>query len=368
MKAMLMTGAAALGLLVSGCATTAGTMSAGEVPAYMVPVVETTAVSRAADCDRACLEGMVDAYFAAVIADDPSMAPLSPDVRFTENGQLLPLTEGLWKSMKSAGGYRLFVTDADAGQVTLLTTVTEDGRQASDPGIPAILALRLKVENGLITEIEQDIERNPDSANRIEAMGSPRPGLLAVVPEAERMSRADMIVTANKYFTGMASNDGKGDYPFADDCNRIENGGQSTNVPTPAGQTRPDPATSLGYSGQWTCREQFESGLLHFVTQIRDRRYVAVDQERGLVAAFAFFDHVAGSTRTFQVPDGRTVTAGPSQPWTWQIYEIFKIQDGQIHEIEAFLTRPPYGMISGWSTWEDGHSQEIFDVTGYTEE
>jgi hypothetical protein len=166
----------------------------------------------------------------------------------------------------------------------------------------------------------------------------------------------------------MASNDGRGDYPFADDCHRIENGGVSTNVPTPPGQTRPDPATSLGYSAQWTCREQFESGLLHFVTQIRDRRYVAVDQERGLVAAFAFFDHVAGSTRTFQVPDGRTVTAGPSQPWTWQIYEIFKIQDGQIHEIEAFLTRPPYGLTSGWSTWEDGRSQEIFDVTGYAEE
>ena len=70
------------GLLLTGCAT--GTTMAGgatEVPAYMVPVVQTTTVSRAADCDRACLEGMVDAYFAAVMADDPSMAPLSPNVR-----------------------------------------------------------------------------------------------------------------------------------------------------------------------------------------------------------------------------------------------------------------------------------------------
>ena len=97
----------------------------------------------------------------------------------------------------------------------------------------------------------------------------------------------------------MQRNDGKGDYPFHERCDRIENGGRSTNAPTPAGQTRPDPKTATGYSAQWSCREQFESGLLYFVSRIRDRRYVAVDEERGVVAAFAFFDHVAGSTRNF---------------------------------------------------------------------
>ena len=119
------------------------------------------------------------------------------------------------------------------------------------------------------------------------------------------MSRADLIATANKYFTGMQQNDGKGDYPFAPDCNRIENGMQTTNRPTPAGETRPNPATATNYSAQWSCREQFESGLLHFVTRIRDRRYVAVDEERGLVFAFVFFDHAAGDTRNFTTPNGR---------------------------------------------------------------
>ncbi len=38
------------------------------------------------------------------------------------------------------------------------------------------------------------------------------------------MSRADLIRTANYYFTGMAPNDGKGYYPFTDDCLRHENG------------------------------------------------------------------------------------------------------------------------------------------------
>src|SRR5262245_39619942 len=84
------------------------------------PPVGATSRSRAADCDRACLEGFVDRYFAGVIADDPKLAPLAPNVRFTENGQLLPLREGLWKSMKAAGKYRLAVTDPDAGQIALI--------------------------------------------------------------------------------------------------------------------------------------------------------------------------------------------------------------------------------------------------------
>ena len=184
-----------------------------------------------------------------------------------------------------------------------------------------------------------------------------------IVPQAERMSREDLIKTANMYFSGMQQNDGKGVYPFTDDCNRIENGRQATNVPTPLGQTKPDPATATNYSAQWSCKEQFQSGLLHFVTRIRDRRYVAVDQERGLVLSFAFFDHAAGKTRHFTTPNGREVTAGPTSPWTWEIAEMFKIEKGKIHQIEAILDRCPYGMNSGWSSWEDGRSDRARDVT-----
>ena len=39
------------------------------------------------------------------------------------------------------------------------------------------------------------------------------------------MSRADLIKTANMYFSGMQQNGRKRRvYPFTDDCNRIENG------------------------------------------------------------------------------------------------------------------------------------------------
>jgi hypothetical protein len=249
-----------------------------------------------------------------------------------------------------------------AGEVAFFGSIEEDGREPTQ-GAPAAIALRLKVRNLQITEIEQIVIRNQEeAAKRIDAM-TPNPIYLETVPASRRMSRADMIATANKYFTGMQQNDGMGDYPFANDCNRIENGRQSTNLPTPAGQKRPDPKTSLMYSAQWSCMQQFKSGLLHFVTRIRDRRYVAVDEERGIVFAFGFFDHSGGSTRTFRVPDGRVVTAGPAQPWTWEIAELFKVQNGKIHKIEALLQRCPYGMNSGWSTWEEGRSDHARDVT-----
>ena len=320
----------------------------------------------AADCDRACLEGMVDTYFKALIDDNPGEAPLAANVRFTENGQHLPIGEGLWKSMKAAGHYRLFVTDVQAQVVTLLTTVVEDGRNP-DSGLGAAMALRLRIHAGEITEIEQMLLRDDRTAKRIEALDQPRKVFLTPVPKDERMSRKDIIATANKYFTGMEGNDGLGDYPFADDCNRFENGMQTTNLPTPEGEKRPDPETSIIYSAQWSCLEQFKSGLLHFVTRIRDRRFVAVDQERGLTMAIDFFDHMAGSTRTFKTPSGKTVTTGPTQPWTWFVAEVFKINDHKIHQIEALLTRPPYGMNSGWSTWEQGLSSQARDVTGVPE-
>lgn len=311
------------------------------------------AQSKALTCDRACLDGFVDKYLDAVLAHDPSKAPIAKGAKFTENGQRLDLGDGLWNTMDGKGTYRVLVPDVATQQVAFLGSISEEKA-------PAMIALRLKIAKGQIAEIETFIQRSPSSARGFERIGYK---WTDEVPPAERMSREDLIKVANMYFSGMQKNDGKGVYPFADDCNRIENGSNSTNQPTPEGQQRPDPKTARNYSGQWSCREQFESGLLHFVTRIRDRRYLAVDPERGLVFSFAFFDHSAGDTRTFKTPDGRTVTAGPDQLWTWEIAEVFQIRKSLIHQIEATMERVPYGMPSGWSNWEDGLSDRAQDIS-----
>ena len=330
--------------------------------ALLLASVATAAAAQQSACDRRCLESIVERYLDALVKHDPRAVPIAATARYTENGQRLTVGDGLWRSVRSKGKYRLIVADTEAQQVAFVGTLEEEN---ADPllGTPALIALRLKIAAGEITEIEQFITRSVDAAKRVEALGKPHPTFAEAVPPAQRMSRADLIATANKYFTGMQQNDGKGDYPFAADCNRVENGMQTTNRPTPAGESRPDPKTAPNYSSQWSCSEQFQSGLLHFVTRIRDRRFVAVDPERGLVFSFVFFDHAAGETRNFETPNGRKVTAGPAQPWTWYIAELFKIEGGLIHRIEATLERVPYGMTSGWSSWEDGMSDRARDVT-----
>ena len=153
-------------------------------------------------------------------------------------------------------------------------------------------------------------------------MGQPHPVYREVIPEAKRPSREDLIETANYYFTGLARNDGKGYYPFTADCERFENGISTT---------------------QTNCKAQFENTLRGIVSRIRDRRFVAVDRERGIVFSFAFFDHEQIN-------------------WTWQLAELFKIENGQIRRVEAVFHRAPYGMPSGWSTFEQAMSEAIQSV------
>jgi hypothetical protein len=290
-----------------------------------------------AGCDRDCLKKYVDDYLVAMRDRDADSALFARHVRFTENGVQLPFgREGLWFSMSGIGNYRFYVPDVETQQVAFLGTVRETGAGDSDGDLVA-LALRLKIRDGRITEIEQLASRPanvnssrgdfPPTGQGMEAMIAPHPIFATPIPEAQRATRAELIETANYYFTGLENNDGKGYYPFTDDCVRFENA-----------------VDVLAMSGtRTTCRKQFEEGLKGIVDRVRDRRFVAVDREYGIVYSFAFFDHHRIN-------------------WTWQIAELFRIENGQIRRIEAIFHQAPFGMPSGWSTWEQAMSSEIQDV------
>lgn len=303
-----------------------------------------TSVPSSLNCDRVCLESYADKYLDAVINHDPTKISLSQSVKFTENGQRLAIGDGLWNTANARGSYNLYVADPQTGQIGLFGTIRENDE-------PALLALRLKIENDLITEIETIVARDTSAALLLEKLGKPHPVYLQDIPEEERLSREDLIKVSNMYFTGLEKNDGKGIYPFTDDCNRIENGQQTTNNPMD------NPETGFDFRGLGA-REQFESGFFRFVTRIRDRRFMLVDEERGLVFAFVFFDH-AGNVQNFELTNGQTVSINVIRPWTWEIAEIFKIEKGLIRQIEVVSIEAPYGMNSGWSEWEDGLSSRI---------
>lgn len=274
-------------------------------------------------CDRACLEALVGDYLTALAAHDPRKLPVSHDVRFVENGQALTFGQGSWASIDGLGTYRHIFADPQAGAAAAIATVKENGALV-------ILDLVLQVANHRITGVETQVVRDPIGAARYEALGAPEPLWLQAAPSADRVSRAVLTATADKYFQGMQRDDPKGDYSFFDpDCNRLEHAQQTTNVKTtqPYGHVADVDFASMG------CQAQFQTGFLGFVTAIRDRRFVVVDEERQAVFAFADLDH-NGTVRVLHMSTGKDEVVPPyfNVPRTLQVGEAFRMRGARIQD------------------------------------
>ncbi len=326
-------------------------------------------------CDRACLENFVDQYMDALIAHDPKKLPMTARVKNTEDGVRLNPGDGFWRTALAKGSYRLFVTDPETGHVTFMGTMREVNTPMPNP---VIIGIRLKVVNRQVSEIENIVVRDVKAATNLEKWGMPNPVFLAAIPAAQRASRAELVRVANLYLSALEKNDGKRIPPFADDCQRIQNGVQTTNNPDAAAQMAPpagrggrggrgkqapapEPPQPQGLQiniGAMGCAEQFKLGYFNFARRVRDRRFVAVDHERGLVMVIAELDQPAGKYATFKLADGREITAGPVRPTTLEVFEAYKIEAGKIHRVEEIQITVPYGMLSGWSSYEDGMSSK----------
>ena len=108
-------------------------------------------------CDRACLIALADSYLEALAARDPGALPLSDHVSFVENVKAMRPGEGLWASAAgTATGFRIYVPDPGQSAVGIMTVID---RQTENGIVPALLAVRLRVEAGKITEAEHQIGR-----------------------------------------------------------------------------------------------------------------------------------------------------------------------------------------------------------------
>jgi hypothetical protein len=289
-------------------------------------------------CDRECLNGFVDQYMAAVAAHDPSKLPTTANVRYTENNVEMPLGEGLWQTSDGWGSYKVFVDDTQAGQVGFLAVANEDGNLSCFAG-------RLKIVGQKVSEIEIVAARperpSPPSENGI-PIGGPanlhdKPLFSEVAPADQRVSREKLIQLASRYFDTIQLNTGKIYTTFDPDCQRMENGSVTANNPNAT-----NPVAKMG------CQAQLETGLLKIVTRARDRRFV-VDEDKQMVFVATFFDH-NGTVRHNKLVDGsvRNIGLPFDRPYTFLIFELFKIKDGKIRQIEAVLTTVPYFMPSPW--------------------
>ncbi len=291
----------------------------------------TTLPVQAQDCDRACLEGFMNQFLDALLAHDPSTLPLAPTLRYTENGQDLAVGDGLWQTYTKHADYKLYVADPAAGQVAYLSVIEEGAT-------PVIAYFRMQVANQQIAEMEILIARG--SMGTLENLVTPKPIFLETLPPEQRRSREEMVRITDSYFTGLDTEESGANVPFHPDCQRQENGAILAN----------NPDAAEGSMQRLGCKEQFDTGFSTIVTDVRERRYLVLDEERGLSYAVVFFDH-DGTAKTMGGVGGvtREVGAPFNRPLTFMIGEMFKIVDGQIRQIEAVIVTVPFGMPSGWS-------------------
>jgi len=274
------------------------------------PILAQQPAARAAnaDCDRACLTGLLDQYIDGLARGDHSALPLGEGFRFTENSQALPLGEGLWKSITSAGGFRQDYIDTRK-QIAATHVEMLEGKN------PILLSAVLHTRNGRITGIETLVQRyTPTSRFQPRVLGGPIRGMNDPVPAGKRMSRAAMIKTALTYTEGLrVGNFTDAGTPFAEGSYRVENG----NITAGEGCGRDD-------CGLYTQNIFVHPGIIASVA--------AVDEQNATVLLWMNF----GDTGSYE-PGNALIT-----------FEAFKVWGDQIHSINAFLNTQPQAVGRFW--------------------
>ena len=288
-------------------------------------------------CNRACLYGFVDRYLAAIEKHDPSALPAAPGLRYTENGADVKLGDGLWRTVTGDTPHQARAADLKTGEVAVLGQFREGEK-------PVSFATRLKIDNGQIAEAETVIGRSftpthPSMPAEI------RPGLRTIVPESERISRAEMIATANRNFDNLLHNDGS---HFASDCQRIENGMPMSGNPQLHYPITPIPGKPVPPFGSMGCQEQVEAHLFDTLDSVDPRRFVVVDEEQQVVFGVLSL-RLYGRTACNDIPGyGKTCPARETKPMSLLSAEMLGVRGGKVHEVEVVFTRMPYDAKQGW--------------------
>jgi hypothetical protein len=241
-------------------------------------------------CDRACLLGILQKYLDALAARDLTRIAVSTGVKYTENGTVLNLGDGLWKTASMIDPMeRLDFADPPQGQVASQVVVYENGSS------PVIYQVRLRVVNGEITEIEAMAVRQQDAANGFfdPANMKPQPVFLATIDPASRMTRDQLKTVVDLYIDYLDGMTNASGVPFDANCARYENGVET--------------ATPGSFATQaWSFNVV--------------RRYLVFDEEAGI--AWGLFPFT---------PDANTLVVG----------EAFKVMSGNIMMIQAVMANMP---------------------------
>jgi hypothetical protein len=218
------------------------------------------------ECTRAFLDGLLDDYFAALSAGDPSTLPLAASVKFTENAEVTEIgTTDFWMN---AG-------DTKHSQRALDTEACSAAAQAVIPegATDLPVALRIKAEGGELTEIETIVVRPGDYTASFAVDSNPA-AIIAIaddigwhdeVPEAQRASRQELTSWIDKYFRAFPA----GVCNVTPACRRLENGGGDFQCT----------------AGGATCSANTPTSGGEFIPRV-----IVADEVRGIAAGFTIFD------------------------------------------------------------------------------
>jgi hypothetical protein len=266
-------------------------------------------------CDRECLRGMATRVLYALVDHDSSKLPVAADLRITEDGVEKPLAQiGLFKTVTRLRGYRQDIIDERAQQSIAGVLVEE-------AGAPVILVIRVKVQDEKLTELELVAARSRAEglSFTIDTYNAPSEEMTFVPDPSQLATREQAIEIALHYPKGLNSTQTFASVgtPFAAGARRVENG---------AVMAGPDCVFSP------TCKDIATQSLeifkrLGHVTV----RSVYVDERMGIV--------VLRLSWNVRGPGSDKLTT----------FELFKIYDGQIHKVEAFIRLlAPDLELGGW--------------------
>jgi hypothetical protein len=261
----------------------------------------------ASGCHRECLRGFITLYLDALVKRNPAALPVADTVKFTEDSVQMKLGEGLWKQASGLRSYRQDFLDARAG-------VAGSHVIAEEAGAPVMLVLRLKVVNRKITEVETAVIRNQKEGAvfDVETLVAPSSQMNLELQPSQRHSREEAVRIAAFYPAGLkAGSFVKVDAPFAPAAYRLENGrlmaGPGCTFRAGCGDIKTQPSPE---------RPTLKSRLL------------AVDEEAGIVWYWLAWDR----------PENRKLV----------VWEAFKVYDGKMHAVEAFMQLEPLNQGTGW--------------------
>jgi hypothetical protein len=283
----------------------------------------------ASACDKKCLESIGDQYRAAYLKHDPSLAPISKKVRFSENNVEMGFPDASWDTVTKEVGTPLTLSDPKTGNVGIYTAIMQNDT-------PGFLAVRLKVVRGQITEIEHILSTKRNLSAPPTPIGDVNefrrdPNFGATVPVGERASREKLVAHAMGYFDTLQHNDGEiRGTRFSPDATRFENGMKFPEI-----------------------EKGFKSGRYRFNERVRDRDCFLVDEERSIAMCRGHIDH-KGVMDEYTLTDGTKTRSVFREPHTWSLLESFKVRNDMIVGVEATFIGAPYNIRSPWtrSPWK----------------